>query len=83
MKFKASLVLLGIGLGVAAPLPKRSLRPLSVYALTGGMIAYEAVCGLAESSGDMVNKSLQKVRHILHREMPARNQGEASPSESC
>ena len=56
MTTRAAL-LLGICVGASLPLIAKTLRPLSVYALAGGMIAYETICDALESSKETLLKS--------------------------
>jgi len=49
MKSKsAAIVGISICAGLSAPLLKKALRPLGVYALAGGMLVYEVVCSAGE-----------------------------------
>ena len=64
MTTKTTLFLLGVCVGVALPLLARAVRPLGVYALAGGMIAFEAVCDMFENTADAMSASMRKARHV-------------------
>ncbi len=62
---KTTLFLLGVCVGATAAIIAKAARPLSAYALAGGMIAYEAACDATESSRDALSASAEKVRRSL------------------
>jgi hypothetical protein len=64
---RTTVFLLGVCAGVAAPLIAKVVRPLSVYAVGGGMIAYEAACDAAEASRDTISASAKKIRRRLKK----------------
>ena len=60
MKTRKVLLLLGIGVGVSAPIIAKAARPLAAYAVAGGMIAYEAICDAMESSKEVLSASIKR-----------------------
>ena len=63
MHINAAAVIVGVGIGVTAPIIKKAARPLGFYALAGGMLAYEAACEAIEFSRYRLNHSI-KIKNI-------------------
>jgi hypothetical protein len=68
MKSKSvAIVGISVCVGLSAPLLKKTMRPLGVYALAGGMLAYEAVCRAGEASAGAIMRAFKKVERKFER----------------
>jgi hypothetical protein len=62
---RTTFFLAGVCIGATLPLIVKAVKPLGVYALAGGLIAYEAACELIEASEDVMRVSIDKARQTI------------------
>jgi len=81
MKAKsAAIVGIFVCAGFTVPLLKKALRPLGVYALAGGMLAYEVVCRTGEISVGAVMGAFNRVERKFGRILMKKSADEVAES---
>jgi hypothetical protein len=76
----AAIVGITICAGFSAPLLKKALRPLGVYALAGGMLVYEAVCTAGEIPVGAVMGAFSRVERRFGRILMKKSADEVAES---
>ena len=57
--------LAGVCIGAMLPLAVKAVKPPGIYAVAGGMLAYEAGCELIEASEDVLRASVDRTRETI------------------